>query len=331
MRIVCLIGLSVFVSFVILGCTRPLDYYLSKGEIFHTSYHIKYEASDDLSEEINATLKAFDASLNPFDTVSIISRINRNEIVEVDTFFASVFCRAKEIAIKTSGAFDITCAPLINAWGFGFHQMDSVSPALIDSLKTFVGYENICLDGRRIVKKDPRVQINCSAVAKGYACDVIAKLLDRYGIQNYMIEIGGEICAKGKNPKGDCWQIEILKPIDDNAGLIVEQQEVVGLCNKSMATSGNYRNYYIKDGKKYAHTIDPSTGYPSESDLLSATVIAPDCMTADAYATAFLVLGMEKSCKLIEELNQSGKERLAYYFIYINEDGKYEIKQGGDL
>lgn len=298
-------------------------YFHDQGEIFATGYSIKYAFSHSLKDEIEEELHRFDLSLNPFLENSIISKVNRNEPVELDTLFINVFHKSKEVSRRSDGKFDITVSPLINAWGFGFQNMDSITPEIVDSLKEFVGYEKISIDDQgNIVKSDPRVEINTSAIAKGYACDIIANLLDRYGIEHYMVYIGGEVVAKGVNDKDECWRIGIDKPIDDETGMIHDLQVIISLCDKSIATSGNYRNFYIKDGKKYAHTIDPVTGYPSQQDILGATVIADDCMTADAYATAFMVMGLQESIKLAREI-----PGLHYYFIYEKEDGGYGIEQ----
>lgn len=319
-------GLLLLLLSLVLSCTsgskRDYIYYQDQGEIFTTGYHIKYAYNRPLKEEIVAELNRFDMSLNPFKENSVITKVNRNEPVELDSFFLEVFRKSEEISRTTDGKFDITLSPLINAWGFGFQNMDSITPEIIDSLKDFVGYEKISVDTEgNIVKTDPRVQINTAAIAKGYACDVIANLLESYGIENYMVEIGGEITAKGVNDKGDCWRIGVNKPIDDATGMLQDLQTVLSLCNKSMATSGNYRNYYIKEGKKYAHTIDPQTGYPSQLDILGATVIADDCMTADAYATAFMVMGMERSIEIAGRI-----PGLHYYFIYEKSDGSFGIR-----
>ena len=287
-------------------------YYRNSGEIFHTFFDFKYAYSQSLEDEIMAELEKFDQSLNPFKEHTIISKVNNNEPVELDSFFVDVFTQSKIVSENTYGKFDITVSPLINAWGFGFKNINSVTPAIIDSLKTFVGFEKISIDpDGKISKTDPRVQINTSAIAKGYACDVVANLLRKHGVENFMVYIGGEIVAQGLNDRGECWRIGIDKPIDDSTGVHHELQTLLAICDKSMATSGNYRNYYIKDGKKYAHTIDPHTGYPSEQDLLSVTVLADDCMTADAYATAFMALGLEKSEEVARKV-----AGLAYYFIY---------------
>ena len=306
---------------LLVSCQSNLPYQQNQGEIFKTSYSIKYQYIKSLQDEIEDKLHRFDLSLNPFNPQSIISKINNNEPVVPDSFFLNLLHRSMEISHKTDGKFDITVSPFINAWGFGFNNMENVTQAMIDSLKLFVGYDKISVtpDGN-IVKADPRLQLNASAIAKGYACDVVGNLLESYGIKNYLVEIGGEIVAKGVNKERACWRIGIDKPIDDISGTQHELQTRLSLCNKALATSGNYRNYYVKDGKKYAHTIDPDTGYPAETDILSATVIADDCMTADAYATAFMTMGMEESIATANKL-----PGISYYFIYHKPDDTYGI------
>lgn len=304
------------------ACTKQKQYFEESGSVFHTIYHIKYEGSEILTEKIDAEFQKFNLSLNPFNPNSIISKVNRNEPVEVDDWFIEVFNRAKEVSDYSEGIFDITCAPLVNLWGFGFSKMDSVTPQMIDSIKQFVGYQKIRLDGRKVVKDDSRILLNCSAIAKGYASDVIARLLEREGIENYMVEIGGEVTMKGVNQNGKCWRIGINKPEDDSTGVKNDIEEVVQLCKKGgVATSGNYRNYYVKDGKKYAHTIDPRTGYPSEQSILSATIVAEDCITADAYATAFMAMGLEKAREAAKNI-----PGIEYYVIYSDENGKHQIE-----
>ncbi|GGJ88869.1 FAD:protein FMN transferase [Parabacteroides faecis] len=304
------------------ACTKQKQYFEESGSVFHTIYHIKYEGSELLTEKIDAELQKFNLSLNPFNPNSIISKVNQNEPVEADDWFIEVFNKAKEVSDHSEGVFDITCAPLVNLWGFGFSKMDSVTPQMIDSIKQFVGYQKVRLDGRKVIKDDPRILLNCSAIAKGYASDVIARLLEREGVENYMVEIGGEVTMKGVNQNGKCWRIGINKPEDDSTGIKNDVGEVVELCKKGgVATSGNYRNYYIKDGKKYAHTIDPRTGYPSEQSILSATIVADDCITADAYATAFMAMGLEKAREAAKNI-----PGIEYYVIYTDENGKHQIE-----
>ncbi len=304
------------------ACTGKKQYYEESGTVFHTIYHIKYEASQPLTDKIDAELQAFNLSLNPFNPNSIIAKVNRGEDVEVDDWFAEVFDKAQEVSERSEGMFDITCAPLINLWGFGFSKTDSVTPAAVDSILRFVGYKKVRLEGRRVVKDDPRVMLNCSAIAKGYASDVIARLLEREGVENYMVEIGGEVAMRGINQNGRCWRIGINKPEDDTTGMANDIGEVVELCRKGgIATSGNYRNYYIKDGKKYAHTIDPRTGYPSEQSILSATIVADDCITADAYATAFMAMGLERVHRLASSI-----PGIEYYIIYSDAEGCHHVE-----
>ena len=304
------------------ACTKQKQYFEESGSVFHTIYHIKYEGSEILTEKIDAEFQKFNLSLNPFNPNSIISKVNRNEAVEADDWFIEVFNKAKEVSDHSEGIFDITCAPLVNLWRFGFSKMDSVTPQMIDSIKQFVGYQKVRLDGRKVVKDDSRILLNCSAIAKGYASDIIARLLEREGIENYMVEIGGEVTMKGVNQNGKCWRIGINKPEDDSTGVKNDIEEVVQLCKKGgVATSGNYRNYYIKDGKKYAHTIDPRTGYPSEQSILSATIVAEDCITADAYATAFMAMGLEKAREAAKNI-----PGIEYYVIYSDENGKHQIE-----
>lgn len=315
-----------FLSVLLVSCSSGKKkenyvYHQDSGEVFHTSYHIKYAYDRSLKSEILAELERFELSLNPFRDNSIITKINNNTPVKPDSMFMEVFNKAMEVSRMSEGKFDITASPLINAWGFGFKNMDSITPEIIDSLKEFVGYDKIMIDSEgNVTKTDSRVQLNTSAISKGYSCDLVARLFDKLEIENYMVEIGGEVVAKGVNDKGVCWRIGVDKPIDDSTGLQHELQTILSLGDKSLATSGNYRNYYLKNGKKYAHTIDPQNGYPSEQDILGATVIADDCMTADAYATAFMASGLEKSKEIARKIPE-----LHYYFIYVKPDSTLDV------
>lgn len=292
------------------SCRKEMSYYEVRGRL-HTPYQIKYQHTRPLDGEIDKQLKYFYYLFNAFDSTSVISRINRNEAMEVDTLFANVFREALKVSDQTGGAYDITCAPLINLWGFGFSNRDSVSQTHIDSVRAFVGYRKVHLNGDRIVKDDARLILNCSSLADGCVCDMLARMLESEGITNYMIDFGGEIRVKGVNPRGEYWRLGITKPIDDATGLVQEIQQVVRFDKPmGMATSGNYRNFYVKNGRKYAHTIDPREGCPVQRDILSATVIAPDAMVADAYATACMVLGTEGARQLKERVPD-----MEYFFI----------------
>lgn len=301
-------------------CTKQ-SYYQDSGSTFHTLYKIKYQAPALLTEKIDAELQAFNLSLNPFNPNSIIAKVNRNEPVEVDELFTEVFLKSKEIYEASDGIFDPTAAPLFNAWGFGFSKMDSVTPQMIDSIKNFVGFNKIRLDGKTVVKDDPRILLNFSAIAKGYASDVIARLMEREGVTNYLIDIGGEMTMQGVNQYGNCWQVGINEAKDDPEGINQNYQEIVRPCRKcGLATSGDYRNFYIKDGRKYAHTIDPRTGYPAGQSMLSASILADNCITADGYATAFMAMGVDKAIDMARNIPE-----IEYYIIYADEQGEHQI------
>ena len=294
---------------VVVRNQRAEPYRHASGAIFGTVYNITYQSHKDLSAGIRERLEQVDASLSPFNSRSVISAVNRNERATPDSMFTSVFNKAQEVSRETGGAFDITVAPLVNLWGFGFKDGTTPTRSAVDSIRRIIGYEKVRLQGGRVVKADPRVMLDCSAIAKGYGCDMVAALLRDNGIGNFMIEIGGEIVTSGISEKRLPWKIGVTKPDDDRLGAGGGIQTVINVTDKAMATSGNYRNFYYKDGKKYAHTIDPHTGYPVQHNILSATVLADDCATADAYATAFMVLGLEKS----QEVLASHPELMAYF------------------
>lgn len=299
---------------------RPAPYQTDSGLIFGTVYKVTYQHAHNLKEEIEAELKRFDGSLSPFNDTAIITRINRNEDVIADSFFINVFHRSMEISKETNGAFDITVAPLANVWGFGFKKGTFPDSVLIDSLLEITGYDKVELSAEgKVVKQDPRIMLSCSAVAKGYAVDVIAHLLEKKGISNFMADIGGEVVVRGRNPQDGLWRIGINKPVDDSLAVNQELQTILKITDSGIATSGNYRNYYYKDGKKYAHTIDPRTGYPVQHNILSATVISKDCMSADAYATAFMVMGLEEA-KRFADMHPD----IDACFIYTDKDGKLQ-------
>ena len=298
-----------------------MPYQHNKGFIFGTVYNITYQSDKNLEKEIIRELDKVDASLSPFNEKSIISKINRNEEAVVDNYFYDVFNLAMQISEDTNGAFDITVAPIVNAWGFGFKSGSSPTSQYIDSLKQFIGYKKVRIDkDKHVVKQDERIMLDCSAIAKGYGSDVVARLFNAKGIKNYMIEIGGEIVASGLSEKRLPWKIGITKPSEDSLGTSNELQTILNITDCAMATSGNYRNFYYKNGKRYAHTIDPRTGYPIQHNILSATVIAKSCAQADAYATSFMVLGLEEAKKILKRHPQ-----LLAYLIYTNKDNEYEV------
>lgn len=312
-------------SILIVSKQSNAPYHKDAGFIFGTTYTISYQCDSNLHNKIKAELQKIDNSLSTFNKQSTITLINRNEKSEADSMLAKVFTLAQEISAETNGAFDITVAPLVNAWGFGFDCTTAPTPEAIDSLKQIVGYGKVKLVDGKIIKQDPRVQLDCSAIAKGFGSDAIANLLRAHGIKNFMVEIGGEIVTCGNSPKRKPWKIGVTKPTEDSLGISKELQTVLNVTDKAMATSGNYRNFYYKDGKRYAHTINPATGYPVEHSLLSATVLTDNCATADAYATAFMVMGLEKAKQLLEK-----HPEIMVYFIYADDKGELQIYQNKD-
>jgi len=303
------------------SCRQP-GYVFNEGKIYGTVYHIVYESPDggDMHPAIDAELQRLNKLFSTFDSESQISKVNTNQPVELDSLFVNCFNRSMEVSRLSGGAFDITVAPLVNAWGFGFKHKESITQPLIDSLLKLTGYQKVHLSDGKIIKENPGIMLDMSAIAKGYTCDLIGRFLAEKGCLNYMVEIGGEVVAKGVNSKGNVWSIGLSKPDETAFYESQDIQAIVKLPERALATSGNYRNFYEEGGKRYAHTIDPATGYPVQHSLLSATVLAGDCMTADALATAFMVLGLEKSVKLAETL--PGVE---VYFIYSDESGFNKI------
>ena len=272
--------------------TSKAEYTKLSGEVFHTYFSVQYDLPEDYSGAVDSTFHTFSRSLNPFDSTSLITAINRNESTHTDSMLREVFEQAMEISRKSQGSYDVTCAPLINLWGFGFEQKDSISPQVIDSILPFVGYQLVRLEGNELIKADPRMKIDFSSISKGYCSDLVGRVLLGKGAANYLVELGGEIAFRGTNPSGEGWVIGIDKPIDDVSGRISEFELRLRLPTTpgGLATSGNYRNYRVINGKKYAHTIDPRTGYPIQTDVLSATILAPSCMLADGLATACMTL-----------------------------------------
>lgn len=293
-----------------------------EGQAQGTTYHITYfdNQNRDFQPEIEKILKDFDLSVSTYIPNSIISKINSNEKnVIVDKYFIACFNKAKEVWKNTNGAFDPTVYPLSNAWGFGPGKKQKIEKAKIDSILKFIGFQLIELKGNKIVKKDPRVALDFNAFAQGYSVDVVSDFLNLKKIKTYIVEIGGEVYAKGRNVDGKNWNIGIEKPID-NKESENPLKAIAKLENMAIATSGNYRRFVIEDGVKYAHHIDPKTGYPTKNNLLSASIFAKECISSDAYATGVLVLGLEKAKSFLQK-----HPELQAYLIYSDEKGNYQV------
>lgn len=312
--------LLVIGTVLIIRQQRNLPYQHNEGFVFGTVYHVTYQHNKDLQENIEAEMKKVDDALSTFNKNSILSKVNQNKPVELNDMFKDVFNMAEQISKETDGAFDITVAPMVNAWGFGFKKGTPPTKHVVDSLKSLVGYQKVRLESGRIIKQDPRIMLDCSAIAKGYGVDVVANYLRKEGIENFIVEIGGEVVSSGISEKRLPWKIGVTKPVDDSIRQDQELQTILNVTNKAMATSGNYRNFYYKNGKKYAHTIDPKTGYPVQHGILSATVLADQCAVADAYATSFMVMGLDKTKEILKK-----HPELMVYIIYADSRGNNKI------
>lgn len=300
-----------------------IEYIHNEGKTQGTFYSATYLQPEgiDLQPKIEARLHEFDLSLSTYNPKSIISQINENnDTVRTDAYFDEMYKMARSVSEKTNGAFDITVAPLVNAWGFGYGNQKRDKDPDVSKILPNVGYRKIKLENHKIIKENPAIKLDASALAQGLSADVIARLLEENGCTQYMVEIGGEVMCKGLNPKGEKWKIGIDKPIDNPAGGAADFQTIVAISDVAINTSGNYRQFYYRNGKKYAHEIDPRSGYPVVHNLLSATVTAPNCMQADAYATAFMILGVDSAlqiCKSIPDMD--------CYLIYVDKDGKNQV------
>jgi len=313
--------LQLSIAFLAVSCNNLSDKNLVKinGLAQGTYYSVTYydRKGIDYQPAIDSLFRAFDLSASNYLKESVISRFNNNDsAVIADMPFTMVFEKSMEVSEKTNGAFDITVMPLINAWGFGFTDPMKLDTAQVDSLLPLVNYHNVDLVNGRLIKKNPAIMIDFNAIAQGYSSDLIGKMLESKGIENYLIDVGGEVLAKGTKPRNEKWRVGIEQPSEE-ADDARELNAVVRLEDKALATSGNYRRYIIKDGKRYSHTIDPKTGFPVNHTVLSVSVLATDCMTADAYATAFMVMGIEKTKVFL-----ASNPDLEVYFIYSDKSGK---------
>jgi FAD:protein FMN transferase len=314
-------GLVFALGLLTLSSCKQKQYFYNEGVAFGTTYHITYRATEDLQKEIEAEMENFNTSLSTYTPNSTISHFNQGGTepfdLSRDPWMLKMVQESLHFSELSNGAFDITVAPLVDLWGFGPKAKSDPTQAKIDSIKHFVGYKLLKLQNNTLTKSDPRIQLDCGAIAGGYASDIIANYLKKHGVNDFMVEIGGEVVLSGRNPKGSKWRIGINKPVDDSTSTNNDIERLLLITDKALSTSGNYRSFYVKDGKKYAHTIDPHTGYPVQHSLLSATILANDCFTADALATACMVLGVDSSMVLIESLHKEGVEA---FFIY-NEGG----------
>ena len=287
---------AAFVAAVLCGCAGRPDFTVVDGVMLGTTLHVVADVKGVSSQELYAAVMELDreakASMSIYDPMSLLSRLNRNETDTVDRHIAFNLHLADSIGALSDGRYDVTVKPLVEAWGFA--GKERTEHPNIDSILEFVGREKVRVAGGRLVKDDPRVQLDFNSVAKGYTVDLLAALVEKYGAENYLVDIGGEVRCRGVNPGGEGWRIGIETPFDGNMSNGEYLQKRIRLHEGGLATSGNYRRFYLDaGGNKVAHTIDPRTGRSALSRLLSVTVVAPTCAEADAMGTMFLAMGAD--------------------------------------
>lgn len=318
---------SLITTTLLAGCMQndPLPYKESKGFAQGTTYAIKYQYKGDLAPQIDSILAAFDESLSNFNPKSLLSKVNRNETMDLDTLFINCYNLSREVYTLTDSLFDPTLRPLISAYGFGPDRAPrDLTKYEIDSLLKLTGLHKTSIEKSRLKKQHPNLTLDFSAIAQGYSADVIANHFRKLGIKNFLIEIGGEIIADGFNASGSVWRVGVDKPIEGNIVPGQELQTIIELSNRGLATSGNYRKFIESPaGNHYTHTIDPRTGTPASHSLLSVTIIAPTAALADGYATACMVGGLEWTRKFIEQ-----NPKLQAYVVYSQNDAMKAEKIG---
>lgn len=322
--------LAVALIIFIFACDsmKPAKSYIHlEGNAQGTTFSIIYFDSLDrnFAKQTDSLFRVIDKSVSLWDSTSIISNFNKNTPNTVaDEHFTNIFKRGMEMSQITEGAFDVTVSPLVKRWGFYLKKNETMPDSIeIKNLLACCGWQKVRLENGVLIKQNPCNQVDFNAIAQGYTVDLVAQFLENKGVKNYMIEIGGEVRTLGENESGETWHIGIDKPVENTEGRPL--QRIVSLDGKSLATSGSYRKFIIRDGKKYSHEIDPSTGYPIQHNLLSVSVIANNCTDADALATAFMVMGLEKAKVKAAQLG------VAALFIIQNEKQAYEEVQVGNF
>ena len=327
-RNILLVVLFVFIGLT--SCekeTKSKDPIRLQGSVFGTTYSIiYYDINTDFDSEIQELFSEFNQSLSTYIPTSDISRINNGEKgIKIDKYFKEVFSKSLRIFKETDGYFDPTVGDLVNAWGFGPEKpLNNLDSTKVKELMTFVGFDKVKIENDEIIKQYSETYFDFNSVAKGFGIDIVGRFLESKGVQNYLIEIGGEIRALGTKPNGKEWKVQLDSPNTDGTRTAYD---VLTLSNKSMASSGNYRKFRIADnGEKYVHTINPKTGYAKESNLLAATVYADsDCADVDAYATAFMAMGLREAKSFLTARKLYGsKPELKVVLIFVNEKGELE-------
>lgn len=313
---------AVVAAVVLASCAGRPDYTTVDGVMLGTTLHVVADVRDVSAQELYAAVMELDreakASMSIFDENSLLSRLNRNQTDTVDRHIAFNLRLADSIGALSDGRYDVTVKPLVEAWGFA--GKEAQAHPNIDSILEFVGREKVHIEGNRLVKDDPRVQLDFNSVAKGYTVDLLAALVERFGARNYIVDIGGEVRCRGVNRQGNPWRIGVETPFDGNMTDGEYLQRRISLSEGGLATSGNYRRFYLDaDGNKVAHTIDPRTGRSVVSRLLSVTVVAPTCAEADALGTMFLAMGADDARAAVDRM-----PGVKVYFILAGEGDAYE-------
>ena len=305
--------IALAVAVIAMFCSRDRKrFFAHEGVVWTTDYHITYEAERDLGDSIQLILSSLDMSVSPYNKASLITAINENASTRTDAYIRRLINASRTVNEGSGGAFDPTVMPLVNAWGFGHKNGTLPSRAQIDSILQFVGLDKVRLNGETLVKSDPRVMLDFSSIAKGLACDEIGRMLARNGAVNWLVEIGGEVMASGVNKRGTPWQVSVDMPNDEADGKVMHENALtLALDSGAVATSGNYRKWRIEGGNKLSHIIDPHTGDSRAGTLLSVTIIATDCMTADAWATACMVMGEQQVKNTMQGRNDLGVMTIA--------------------
>jgi FAD:protein FMN transferase len=326
-----LLSLFLGLSLILTSCKDKKPVFANfTGFTQGTTYSVVYDNKKNINPEVlkskvEKILHDFDMSMSLYKDSSIICRINRNEEVVVDSFFTEVFIESARISEMTDGAFDITVGPLVKAWGFGPDGHKNFTESKRDSLLNLVGMNKVSLINGRVIKSDPRINLDVNAIAQGYSVDVLCRYFYKMGIRNYLVEIGGEVRAKGTKA-GAFWRIGIDRPEDNNMSPGQALEAIIRISDKALATSGNYRKFYIENGIKYSHEIDPKTGYPAKNTLLSASILADDCGMADGIATACMVMGKDKTIKFL-----GNHPEFEAYLVYSDESGNFRTWMSANL
>lgn len=323
MKLLRIFVVTMILATVASACRTSKPYRRCEGVVWGTTFHITYSSNAVLDDSIRAIMREVDESLSAYNESSLVSRINRCETDVTDSMFRNVFMESLRINKISGGRFDPTIAPLSKLWGFDTKEAVKRQPSRerLDSVMHLVGIADCRLAGEgRVVKKDSLTTFNFSAIAKGYGCDLIGQMLSRNGVTDYMVEIGGEIVVRGKNSRGSDWRIMIDAPVNSADSIVHDGMAVIEIDSCAVATSGNYRNYKILDGEVVGHTMNPFTGLPAKSDILSVTILAPECITADAIATACMIMPLDSARIMVE-----GLDGVSAMFVTANDNGEWKL------